>query len=311
LTFNIKDRALSATLERHAKKASDANSEALEKLSSGSVFTRNDPRPTDRALADGLEQKLRELTTSKRNINDAVGLLQTAESSLNEVSNMVIRMKEINIAAASSTIEDRERRFLFVEYEALHDEINRIAVSTEFNGIPLLNGADEKSPESLIFRLGAPMFTDDSEGEDINILQFDGFQDIIATTAGLGIASAKEILVESSSVVGLAIDTAIELMEPEDSDLFATTYDQALNTIATARTVFGAMQSRMQRSLDHIDVYQENISAAKSNIADVDFAKESARLAESQLLLRASTAMLTHGNIAGKLALTLVNNAIS
>jgi flagellin len=312
VTFNIKDRALTATLERHAKKAQKQNADSLEKLSSGTVFTKNDPRPSDRALSEGLEFKLRGLTSSKRNINDAVSLLQTAEGTLSEVSNMVIRMKEINIAAASTTLDDKERRFLFVEYEALFDEINRIAVTTEFNGIPLLNGQSEDAPEALIFRVGDPTNLGDDGGDedDINVIRFEGLQEITATAEGLGINSARDILVDSDELEGLALEDVVELMEPEDDEFFATTFDQALNTISTARSIFGGMQSRMQRALDYIDVYQENLTAAKSNITDVDFAKESAKLAESNLLLQASTAMLTHGNITGKLALSLVNGVI-
>ncbi len=229
-----------------------------------------------------------------------------------KVSNMVIRMKEINIAAASTTLSDKERRYLFVEYEALHDEVNRVALTTEFNGIPVLNGQAESAPESLLFRIGDPSNLDEDfdSDDDINVIRFDGFQDIVATTEGLGINSARDMLVDSNEMEGLALEDVIELMEPEDDDFFATTFDQALNTISTARSVFGGMQSRMQRALDYIDVYQENLTAAKSSISDADFAKESARLAESSLLLQASTAMLTHGNIGGKLALALVNGVI-
>src|SRR5687768_9335205 len=159
--FNIKDRSLQATLQRHLEKSQKENSDALEKLSSGTIFTRNDPRPADRALAEGLEFKLRSLSSSKRNINSAVNLLQTAESSLSEIGNMILRMKEINVAAASTTVSDKERRFLFIEYEALHDEIDRIALTTEFNGIPLLNGEDPRAPEELVFRVGDPVSGED------------------------------------------------------------------------------------------------------------------------------------------------------
>lgn len=308
MAFNIKDKGLEATLSRHLEKAQRTNSDALEKLSSGTVFTKNDPRPAERALAEGLEFKLRSLASSKTNINSAVNLLQTAESSLSEITNMVLRMKEINVAAASTTVSDKDRRFLFIEYEALHDEINRIAITTEFNGVPLLNGDSESSPEELIFRVGDPSSADSesADDDDINVIRFDGFKSIVATTAAMGLRSAKDLLVDSDEY-GISIEDVEDLLLAEDEDLFPSIYDQALDTISTQRAVFGGMQARLQAATDFIDVYQENITAAKSNIADVDYAKEVSRLTESRILMQAGTAVLAQGNINSQLALNLLN----
>lgn len=308
MTFNIKDKSLQATLERHLETSQRDNSDALEKLSSGSVFTKNDPKPAERAIAEGLEFKLRSLASSKTNVNNAVSLLQTAESSLSEVSNMVLRMKEINIAASSTTVSDNERRFLFVEYQALHDEIDRVATTTEFNGIPLLNGNSPEAPEELVFRIGDPALGDDGDPDsDVNAVRFAGLKSIVATAAGLGIGSAAALLLGSSDHHGISIDDVEDLMQPEDTDQFATVYDEALDTISTQRAVFGGFQARLHRAIDFIDVYQENIAAAKSNIADVDYAKESTRLVESRLMMQAGTAVLAQGNINAQLALNLLN----
>lgn len=309
MTFNIKDRSQQATLTRHLEKSQRDNADALEKLSSGTIFTRNDPRPAERALAEGLEFKLRSLTSSKTNINNAVSLLQTAESSLSEVTNMVLRMKEINVAGSSTTVSDKERRFLFIEYQALYDEINRIATTTEFNGIPLLNGDSPDAPEELIFRIGDPAYGDgdnSSGDDDVNAVRFVGLKSVVATTAGLGISSAAELL-GGSDEDGISLEDAEDLMIPEDSDEHPTVYDQALDMISTQRAVFGGFQSRLTRAMDFIDVYQENIAAAKSAISDVDFAKESARLVESRLMVQAGTSILAQGNINAQLALNLLN----
>jgi flagellin len=304
--FNIKDQSLQSTLTRHLEKAQRDNADALEKLSSGTVFTKQDPRPAERALAEGLEFKLRSLASSKTNVNNAVSLLQTAESSLSEISNMVLRMKEINVAASSTTVSDDERRFLFVEYQALHNEIDRIAQTTEFNGIPLLNGNSPDAPEELIFRIGDPAGSDDGGDGDVNAVRFAGLRSVVATAGGLGLNSAQELLADSSED-GISVYDVEDLMLPEDDDRFATVYDQALNTIAEQRSVFGAFQSRLQHAMDFLDVYQENIAAAKSSIADVDFAKESSRLVQTRLLVQAGTAVLAQGNINAQLALNLLN----
>lgn len=314
MAFVIKDKGLQMMLERNLARAQRDNSDALEKLSSGTIFTKNDPRPAERALAEGLEFKLRSLSSSKTNVNNAVNLLQTAESSLSELTNMVLRMKEINIAAANTTVSDKERKFLFVEYQALHDEVNRIALSTEFNGIPLLNGEDSRAPNELVFRVGDP-FSPESGGageeavdaaSDINAIRFAGLKNIISTTIGLGIKSAKDLLTgDDSESDGVSLEDVEELMTPDDGE-FSSTYDQALNTLSTQRSVLGGLQARLQRSADFIDVYSENIAAAKSSISDVDFAKETSRLLESRVLMQAGTAVLAQGNINSQLALNLL-----
>jgi flagellin len=305
MAFNIKDKALQANLARHLEKAQKVNSDSLEKLSSGSVFTRNDPRPAERALAEGLEFKLRSLASSKTNINSAVNLLQTAESSLSEITNMVLRMKEINVAAASTTVSDKDRKFLFIEYEALHDEINRIATTTEFNGIPLLNGDSPDAPDELVFRVGDPMVSEGVDSEDLNVIRFEGIKSVVATTAALGIKSARDLLLDSDQGIGIQ---DVEDLLMADDDLFGSIYDQALDTISTSRAVFGGMQSRLQSATSFLDVYQENITAAKSSIADVDYASEVARLTESRILMQAGTAVLAQGGINSQLALNLINS---
>lgn len=311
MAFNIRDKSLQQTLERHFGKAQQDNADALEKLSSGTVFSKQDPRPAERALAEGLEYRLRSLSSAKRNINTAVNLLQTAESGLSEVSNMVLRMKEINVAAANTTLSDKERRFLFIEYEALYDELNRVALTTEYNGIPLLNGNDPATPEVLVFRLGDPFHPDEDAGsdvEDVNKVSFAGLKSVVATTEALGIKSAKTLLADSDAEEGLSIEDVEEMLEAEDPDNFPTIYDQALNTLSTQRAVFGGLQSRMHRATDFIDVYHENLQAAKSSIADVDYAQQVSRLVESRLLMQAGTAMMAQGNINSQLALNLLQS---
>lgn len=310
MAFTIIDRGGLARMNRNLEKAARDNSDAMEKLSSGQIFTSQDPRPAERAIAEGLEFRLRSLASAKRNINDAVSLLQTGEAGMAEINNMITRMKEINVAAASTAINDQERRFLFLEYEALHDEINRVATTTQFNGIPLLNGKDENAPESLVFRVDEPYFTGGGEfggEEDINAIKLEGLKSIVATTDALGIRSARELLT-STDREGISLQDAEDLMSPDDGEFFSSVYDQALDTLSTQRAVFGAMQSRLQRSMDFVDVYQENIAAAKSKIADTDYAAEISRLTESRILMGAATAVMAQGNINSQLSLNLLSN---
>ncbi len=305
---SIGDKSLQQRLEKALERSSRENSDAMEKLSSGSVFTRLDPRPSERALAEGLSQKIRGLSAAKRNINDAVSLLQTADSSMQQINDMIMRMKEINVAATNTTINDHERNFLFIEYQALHDEIQRVAETTVFNGVPILNGDSEDAPERLIFRVGDPVLDDSSNNEDdINTIVFEGLRDVVATPNGLGLQSAADFLSGQSMEEGISVNDAKDLMAATDEN-FATAYDQALGTLSTMRAVYGGMQARMQRALDYTDVLSENLSAARSTIADTDYASEVARLASSRVLMQAGTAVLAQSGFTSSLSVTLLNS---
>ncbi len=306
----IGDKSLQQRLERSLDKATRDNADAMEKLSSGSVFTRFDPRPADRALAEGLSFKIRGLSAAKRNISDAVSLLQTADSSMQQINDMILRMKEINVAASNTTINDQERKYLFIEYQAIHDEIQRVAETTYFNGMPILNGAAEDAPERLIFRVGDPTVTDGGrEEDDLNTITFDGIRNVVATPAGLGLMSAKDLLKTLDTTDGVSVDDARELMEPQD-DMFATTYDEALNVLSTMRAVYGGMQARMDRAMDYTEVLSENLSAARSSIADTDYASEVSRMATSRILMQAGTSVLAQANFAGSLTMSLLHGAM-
>jgi len=298
----------SQKIARQLNKAQQNRSDSLEKLSSGQIFTRNDSRPAERAIAEGLEFRLRSLAAAKRNVNDAISLVQTADSAMSEINNMIVRMKEVNETATNTTITDRERRFLFVEYQALHDEITRVAVNTTFNNIPLLNGDSRDAPDELIFRLDSPSSVDagSSRGnDDINIIRFDGLRDVVATAEGLGLRSARRLLTRSSSA-GVTLAQAEDLMRSRSRN-FATSYEEALTQLSTQRSVYGAMQSRMNQAIDYIDVYQENIAAAKSRVADVDYARESARLITSNIMMQATTGLLAQGQLSSQLSINLLN----
>ena len=307
--FTINNKALANTVHRNLEQAKKKQADSLAKLATGSRFAGSDSMPAERAIAESMEFRVRSLSASKRNINDAISLLQTAESSMAEINNIITRMKEINISAASTTVSDQERRYLFIEYEALFDEINRIALTTEFNGIPLLNGESDETPDELIFRVDDPFVGEDGfdPSEDVNTIRFSGLKSVTATPWELGLQSAEDILEDTSDEEGIELEDVEEMLLPEDEDAFATAYDQAIGILATHRAVFGALQSRLNRTLDFLDVYQENISAAKSKIADTDYAQEIANLLSAKVASHATTALLTHVNDDSQQVLALLN----
>ena len=305
MTITLGDRGSTTKLLNELEKHSRASSDSLSKLSSGQVFTAQDPRPTDRNIAEGLEFKLRSLSSAKQNINDGVSLLQTADGGFNEISNMVVRMKEITTAAVSSTLSDRERRFLFIEYQALHSEIDRVASTTEYNGVPLLNGEDERSPEQIILMVGDPASGGDQQ--NVNEIRLDKLKEVVATTIGLGLKTATDLLSDGSDV---SIEDAAELLSSENN-LFATVFDEALDKIAEYRASFGAIQTRLDRAKDYNDVAFENVSAAKSRISDTDYAFEVSKLTQSNMLMQTATALLTQNNLAARLGVNMINSLLS
>jgi flagellin len=307
----IGDKSLQQSLQRSLDKAARDNADAMEKLASGSVFTKFDNRPSDRKLAEGLSFKIRGLSAAKRNINDAVSLLQTADSGIQQINDMILRMKEINVAATNTTISNTERKFLFVEYQALYDEIQRVAETTTFNGVPILNGDSPDTPQQMIFRVGDPTTTDEMADpeDDLNTIIFDGIRDVVTTPIGLGLASARDFIDGLDPTEGITIVDAQDLLTPL-VDGYATIYDEAIDKLANMRSVYGGMQSRMQRALEFNDVLSENLSAARSNIADTDYASEVSRMTASRILMQAGTAVLAQSSFTNSLSLSLLNGIL-
>lgn len=176
-------------VENNIAKAQREAASSLERLSSGVRFTRSEPLPADRAVSDSLTSKLRELNSYKRNANDGISLVQTAESALGEMSNITIRLKELATNASSAALSDKERAFLFVEYESLYEELSRLAQTTEFGGVALLNGEGRKGSEGagISFRIGRPPSR--SGDKDTGLVTIDALKDVVASPENLEVGS--------------------------------------------------------------------------------------------------------------------------
>lgn len=286
------------TVEKNLSDAQQQVANSLEKLSSGIKFSRADPLPADRAMSDSMQLKLKDYNAQKKNASDAISLVQTADGSLNEISNITVRLRELATQAASPTLSDVERKFLFVEYQGLYNEVTRIAKTTTFNGMPLLNSDDPKSPKELKFRIGSAVH---DGGEDLNIIQLENVSEIIATSAELGLKSAEYLL----GGAGISIDDVVDLFDADD-DSVDSSFESALTKIASLRTGFGAIGERLSKVIDVIDVSYENLSSANSRLRDVDYATETANLARANILVQAGAALITQSNLPAQAALTLI-----
>ncbi len=308
--FTITDKSGASKLNRILRKQQEAQEDSMEKLSSGQVFTSQDPKPSERALAEKMEFRLRSLASSKKNVNDAISLVETADSSMGEISNTITRMKEINMSAASTTLSNQERRYLFVEYQALYDEIDRMSVATTFNGIPILNGSNKDAPDELIFRVDDPLSSSDSNDDsDINTIRLSDLKDVDTRPENLGLKSASALLSQTTGAEGIGIEDVQDFISSK-SDGFQSIYEEALSKLSGQRSIFGALQTRLQKTIDFNEVYSENISAAKSKVADTDYATEVSRLVTSQIATQATTALLSQSNMEVSLAWNLIKGAM-
>lgn len=246
-----------------------------DKLSSGSRIIKAMDDAAGLAISENIRATLRATGQNIKNANDGFLLLQTADGALNEVTNIVIRMKELATQAASDTNGDKERSYLDGEYQALKAELDRISETTLFNGRPLLNG----------------------EGGEIAIQvgpNNDDIKDRIMVSANFKINTDELGL--SGFEIGSA-DGARETLEPTNL---------SLDIIAAVRGSIGAAESRLNSTVSNLMAYEENLSGAYSKIRDADLAYETAQFAKYNILAQAGVAVLSQANSSPQLALKLL-----
>ncbi|MDY0110476.1 MAG: flagellin [Candidatus Krumholzibacteria bacterium] len=259
---------------RHISNTTNLFNKSMEKLSSGLRINRAADDAAGLAISEGLKSDIRALEQASRNASDGISLVQTAEGALDEVSNILLRMKELAEQSLNGTLSDTERSYLDAEYTALTDEIDRVAASTEFNGIELLSGGGG----SISIQVGIGTATTDSIAIDLS-----SNRDSATLTLAAGIGTATD----AATAMG-QIDAAIE-------------------TVSGARADFGAIQNRLESSIRNINNTAENLSAANSRIRDVDMAMETSRMTSYQILQQAGVSVLAQANLTSGLALSLLS----
>ena len=257
-------------------KVEAAKSESLARLSSGSRINKAGDDAAGLAISEKLKANIRGSQQATRNAGDGISMIQTAEGGLNEVSNVLIRLRELSVQSASDTIGDTERKFADLEFQHLTQEVERIATSTQFNGKQLLSG--EGDP--LDFQIG---IMNDAKNDRLSYKP----QESSAKTSDLG-------------VEGLGVQTKANAQENLEK------IDSAINGVNGNRASLGALQNRLQSTISNLEVRTENLAAANSRIRDTDVASESAELAKNNILSAASTSVLAQANNSGSSALKLI-----
>lgn len=249
---------------------------SMARLASGQRINQAADDAAGLAISENLKGQIRGLRQANRNANDGISLVQIAEGSLNEVSNMLIRLRELGVQAASDTIGDTERQFLDVEYQQLKSEIQRVTESTNYNGYDLLNGTGG----ILDIQVGT---------------NNDAFKDRISFNAGAA----------NSTLEALGL-TAESLETKEAAQVSLNTIDNAMISVNSIRANFGAMQNRLQSTSSNLLIYDENMSAANSRIRDTDVAAETSEMIRNNILMQAGVSVLGQANQQNQLALKLL-----
>jgi len=272
--LRIATNTASIAAQRVLAKQQKVAEHSAQALASGSRIVSASDDAAGLAISENFKGQLKGISAARNNANNAISFAQVGEGGLAEVSNILIRLRELGVQAASDTVSDTERAFLNLEAKQLVQETNRIAKITTFGNTRLLDGSGGK----LEFHVGA-------YGGDENIISFDFDAD--ASASSLGISS-----------LGVS-----DKSEARDS---LELVDQAIQRVGALRANFGSMQTRLESTVSNLDVSYENLSAANSRIRDTDVAKETAEMASASILQNTAVSVLAQANQLPNVALKLV-----
>lgn len=272
LRINTNVAAMAAA--RALQNSSIEQAKSYQRLASGNRITSAGDDAAGLSISEKLKSQIRSLAQAERNANDGVSFIQVAEGGMNEIGNILIRLRELGIQAASDTIGDTERGFVDKEVQQLKQEVDRIANVTNFNGTPLLNG---QAGKDLSFHVGASK--DDSiafKPDDYNV-----------SGDSLGIGGLDYTSAEGAR-------DALDVV------------DDALSKVSGARADLGANQNKLHATISNLAIQKENYSAANSRIRDTDVATEASKLVSGNILQQAGVAVLGQANSAPQSALRLL-----
>lgn len=249
---------------------------SFAQLSSGSRITKAADDAAGLGISEQLKSQIRSYSQASRNANDGISMIQVAEGGLSEVSNILTRMRELGIQASSDTVGERERGYINTEVQQLKDEVQRISKTTRFGTTNLLDGTGEKF--------------------DIQVgINNDTFEDRISFDSSALNSTASE----------LGID-GMDFSSKDGAQASLNVVDDAQNKLSSFRANLGALQNRFQSTIENLGVQHENLSAANARIRDTDIAAATAESARNNVLLQASSAVLSQANQIPSLALRMI-----
>jgi flagellin len=266
MAISLLTNVTSLSAQRSVESTQSYLSSSISKLSSGQRINSSRDDAAALAISEKLKNNIRILNQSTRNANDGISLTQVAEGAMGEVSNILVRMRELATQASNDTLGVIEREFLDTEFQQQKVEIKRITEATQFNNIQLLNG-NISGANALVLQVGGQNNNDDQ----------------------------IRISLDAADISALGIQGNVVASRPE-AQASLDAIDNAINILSNRRADLGAIQNRLQATVSNLALVSENFSDANSRIRDTDIAEETSRLAKNQILSQAGSSMLAQAN---------------
>lgn len=269
--LRVNTNIASITAQRHTENVTTRLQGNYSRLASGLRISTAADDAAGLAISEKMRSQIRSYAVAGRNAQDGISLAQTAEGALQEVSNILGRMRELSVQSANGTLTTDDRSTINLEFQAMVSELDRISEQTQFNGLPLLDGTSDNIPIQI----------------------------------GINSGERIEILPENTQASELGVDT-IDILSLDGASAALASLDTAINSVNSSRGRLGAAQNRMTSALRSIQTARENLSAAESRIRDVDVASESADLTRNSIMQQAATSVLQQANVQPQIALSLL-----
>jgi flagellin len=272
MSLRIQNNVEAFNAHRNLSSTEGGLARSMERLSSGYRINRAADDAAGLAISERLRGQIHGLAQAQRNVQDAVSLVQTAEGSLTEVHAMLQRVRELAVQFKNGSLSNADRTAIQSEVNQLASEIERIGASAEFNGIKLLN-----TPQTISFQVGS------KDGETITVATVS-----LGNTLPLGGVGVSYFALNSTNSVDIS------------------EIDAAIDNVSSQRAAFGAVQNRLEYTLENAAIYQENLTASESRVRDVDMAAEMVQFTKLQILQQAGTSMLAQANVTSQGVLMLL-----
>lgn len=291
--------------QRAAQRANDALDVSYQRLSSGLRINKAKDDAAGIQVSNNLTTQLDGLTQGNRNAQDGIAFAQTIEGALDEVTNMLQRIRTLSVQAANGTMSDKDRESLQVEVTQLADEITRISNDTTFAGADVLNGKASISR----FQVGADPSSiiemDLRDGTDINgivkmVVRYTGKSEFANPLDPNVNLKYEDIFKNNGTNPGIRVDQASAAQATLGG------IDALINAIDRKRAELGAMQNRLEATVRNQESVKENVASSRATIRDTDFAEETANLTQQQIIQQATATILTQANQRPQIALSLM-----
>lgn len=285
MAINIRTNLPALVGQRNVSASTDRLNQSYQRLASGLRINRASDDAAGLSIAENLRSESTLATVAIRNANDAISVISIADQAIGQVSSILNRLSELAQQSASGVYDTTQRSALQNEFTALTSEIERIAVTTQFNGIDLLSNG-----QNITFQVGF-------DGSSLSQLSYAG---VNATLQAMGLAAAGSSAA-SFSISGTTIEAA-----QSASRLALGAITDAIQSVNRNRGTLGALESRLNTSINNLQVARENFKAAESQIRDLDVASEAAELTRVNILQQAGAAVLAQANQQPQIALQLL-----